>query len=144
MKDEKQRKAEAEAITGEVEGLRGQLEHALAARKRAEEKLKEVTETYTQRLSAQARAIDVTRRETSELNEEIKAAIDARRAADAQKVQLERQQDAYTAKHSTEVAEMIATMKHFSASVTGYNGSLIQSLNTIDTVPFARGAEGGL
>jgi predicted nucleic acid-binding Zn-ribbon protein len=143
MKDEKARKAEAEALTSDVDGLRGQVEHATGARKRAEDKLGEIREAYGQRATAQARAIEMTRREATELGEEIKTAVDQRRAAEATRVSLEREQETATAKHTAAVAEMITTMKHFSSAVSGYNGALLGSLGQVEGVPFARG-EGGL
>jgi len=135
MKDEKQRKAEAEAVTTDVDTLRAQVEHAMNQRKRAEDRLQEIQEGYNQKLIALNRAIEITRRESAELSEEIKLATDQRRAAEAQKVQLERQQEAYTAQHSADVADMISAMRHFSTCVTGYNTALIQNLQSIDNVP---------
>lgn len=135
MKDEKQRKAEAEAVTNDVDTLRGQVEHAMNQRKRAEDRLQEIQEGYTQKLAALNRAIEITRRESAELSDEIKLVTDQRRAAEAQKLQLERQQEAYTAQHSADVAEMISSMKHFSSCVTSYNTALIQNLQSIETVP---------
>ena len=137
IKDEKQRKVEAEAVATEVEALRGQAEHALAHRRRAEDRLRETREALAQRSAAQARAIDVTRREDADFGEELKAAVDARRAAEAEKMRLERQQSALTARHTQEVAEMISTMKHFAAAVAAHDSGLLASLAAVEAVEVA-------
>jgi kinetochore protein Nuf2 len=134
LKDEKQRKGEAEAIAADTDAQQAQLDHALAQKRRAEEKLRDVKEALGQRLSAQIRAIEVTRREASEYAEELKAAVDSRRAAEAEKMKLERHQASLMAKHSQEVAEMISTMRHFSVTVSQYDSGLISALSGIDAI----------
>jgi chromosome segregation ATPase len=142
MKDEKQRKAEAEAVGGDVDALRAQVEHAAAQRKRAEDRLAEVRESYAQKIAALNRAIDATRRESAELTDDVKAAADTRRAAEAHKLQLERQQEAATSAHSADVADMVATLKHFTATIGAYNAGLVQSLAAIEATPLR--VDGGL
>jgi kinetochore protein Nuf2 len=137
IKDEKQRKVESEAVGAEVEALRAQAENALAHRRRAEDKLREARDCSAQRCAALARAIDVTRREAADFGEELKAAVDSRRAAEAEKMRLERQQSALTARHSQEVAEMIGTMKHFAASVASYDAGLLSQLAGVEAVEIA-------
>jgi len=134
LKDEKLRKGEAESINADTDAQQAQLDHALAQKRRAEEKLKDVKEALGQRLTAQMRAIDVTRRETNEYADELKAAIDSRRAAEAEKMKLERHQASLMAKHSQEVAEMISTMRHFSATVNQYDNGLVSVLSGIDAI----------
>jgi hypothetical protein len=144
MKDDKAKKAEAEAVAAEVEGLRSAVEHAVSVRRRAEERLAEVKEAYASKAAAQARAIDATRREAAEVSEEMKAAVDARRLADAQKMALERQQEAAQAAHSAEVGDMIGAMKKFSAAMAGYNNALLHNLGHVEAVDIAprRGGDG--
>lgn len=137
MKEEKARKAEAEAVAGEIESQRSQLEHAKAQQRRAEEKLSETKENNAQKTAAQGRAVEATKREVAEYNEEIKAAIDQRRAADAEKMRLERQQESATARHSAEVAEMIQAMKHLAAAMAGYNSNVIANLATVEATEIA-------
>ena len=83
--------------------------------------------------------IDVTRHEAAEFGEELKAAVDARRAAEAEKMRLERQQSALTARHSQEVAEMIGTMKHFAGSVASFDAGLLGQLAGVEAVEVAPG-----
>ena len=120
-----------------MEALRAQVEHAQAHQRRADEKLREVKDSIAQRSSAQARAIDVTRRETAEFGAELKAAVDQRRSAEAEKMRLERQQASLTAKHSQEVADRIATMKHFAAAVASYDGGLLARLAHVEAIEVA-------
>jgi kinetochore protein Nuf2 len=134
IKDEKQRKVESEAASAEVEAQRSHAEHALAQKRRAEDKLREAREATQQRAAALARAIEVTRRETADYADELKAAVDRRRAAEAEKMRLERQQGALMTRHSQEIADMISTMKHFSATTVAWDGNLISSLAQVENI----------
>ena len=49
-------------------------------------------------------------------------------------MRLERQQGALMTRHSQEIADMISTMKHFSATTVAWDGNLVSSLAQVENI----------
>ena len=135
QKEEKQRRCEVEAVSAEVEALRAQLEQAQAHKRRMEEKLTEVRGSGEARLGAQARELEATQRETADYSDDIKASVDARRAAEAEKMRLERRKESLIAHHSSEVADMVNSLKRLQGSLVTYDAGLLAGLAAIEATP---------
>ncbi len=135
QKEEKQRKCEAEAVAAEVEALRAQLESALAAKRRVEEKGAEARAAGEARLAAAARELEATQREAADYNEDLKASVDARRAAEAEKMRLERRKESLISAHSSEVAEMVNSLKRLQGSLVTYDAGVLAGLAVVEGLP---------
>ncbi len=132
QKDEKGRKSEVEAVVAEVEALKVQLEHANSQRRRAEEKLTETRASTEARLSAQAKELEVIWREAAEYSDDMKASVDSRRAAEAEEMRLERRKEALISQHSSEVADMVSSLKRLSTSLSTYNNGVVSGFTRLD------------
>ena len=137
QKEEKQRRCEVEAMGAEVEALRAQLEQALAQKRRMEEKLAEVRGGGEARLAAQARELEATQREAADYSEDVKASVDARRAAEAEKMRLERRKESLIAQHSSEVADMVNSLKRLQGSLCTYDAGLLAGLAALEAAPLS-------
>lgn len=145
LREEKGRKAEAEALQGEVEGLRAALQHAETAKARVEEKLLQTKEDGASQVAAQARQLDAIRMEIAEYTDSAKNAGNARRAAENEKTRLEAKKENLIAKHTAEVSEILSSVKHLAGSVSHYHGSLFANLQAVNAMaPVGAGDSKGL
>lgn len=135
QKEEKQRRCEVEGMVAEVEALRAQLEGAQAAKRRVEEKVAEARAAGEARAAAAARELEATQREAADYSEDIKASVDARRAAEAEKMRLERRKEALISHHSSEVAEMVNSLKRLQGSLLTYDTGVLAGLAVVEGLP---------
>ena len=115
----------------EVEALKQQLEHTAAQRRRLEEKLQDVRQSGALRVAAQARELEAIQREAAEYSDDIKASLDARRTAEAEKMRLERHKEALISQHSAEVADMVNSLRRLQGSLAQYNSGILTGITSI-------------
>jgi len=139
QKEEKSKKVEAESIGAEIDALKAQLEQAGAQRRRLEEKLSDMRQSCSMRLGAQAKELEAVQREASSYSEDFKASVDSRRAAEAEKMRLERRKEALISQHSAEVSEMINSLRRLQGSLTQYNNGILTGLNGLETLSLKAG-----
>jgi hypothetical protein len=139
QKEEKGKKGEAEGLAAEVEALRAQLEQAGGQRRRLEEKLGDLRQSCALRLAAHAREVEAYQREAAEYSSDAKSSVDARRAAEAEKMRLERRKEALISQHSAEVADMVNSLRRLQGSLTQYNNGILTGLSSVEGVPLGGG-----
>ena len=91
------------------------------------------------RLGAQAKELEAVQREASSYSEDFKASVDSRRAAEAEKMRLERRKEALISQHSAEVSEMINSLRRLQGSLTQYNNGILTGLNGLETLSLKAG-----
>lgn len=143
LRDEKARKAEVEALGAEVEGLRAAAGHADAARRRVEERLAVVRDEGAAQLAGQARALEAVRAAAAALAEEAKAAANARRGAENETMRLEARKEGLIARHSAEVGDVLASVRHLASSVGNFHATLFTNLAAVAAIAPVSGAGEG-
>ena len=62
----------------------------------------------------------------------MKASVDSRRAAEAEEMRLERRKEALISQHSSEVADMVSSLKRLSTSLSTYNNGVVSGFTRLD------------
>ena len=96
-------------------------------------------QSFTLRVAAQGKELEAIQREAAEYSEDIKSSVDARRAAEAEKMRLERSKEALISSHSQEVAEMVNSLRRLQTSLAQYNSGILTGLGAIEGITLRAG-----